>query len=86
MRHGKKRRIRRRQCTTRLITRTATFTTTPARATLVRGSVVYATGAARLDRLLLHGRRPLRPGRYTLILRHRQGHRQITTRTQITLD
>jgi len=76
---------RRRKCTTRLITGTATFTTTAARARLLRGRVIYATGSARLNRLTLHARRAITPARYTLILRRRHGHRWITTRRTITL-
>jgi hypothetical protein len=64
---------------------TVTFTTTAARATLTRGRVVYATGTANLTRLVLHTRRPVRAGRYTLNLRHRYGHRWITTRRQIMI-
>ena len=72
-------------CTTRLITGTATFTTTPARATLARGRTVYATGSARLGRLTLHARRTVRPGPYTLILRRGDGRRSVTTQRKITL-
>jgi hypothetical protein len=84
-RHGHKRQVHRRKCTTRVLTGTATFTTTSARATLARGRVIYATGTATLARLVLHARRPVPPGRYTLILRRRQGHRWITSRKQITI-
>ena len=83
--HGHKRTVHRRTCTTRVISGTATFTTTIARARLVRGAVLYATGSARLDQLTLHARRVIRPGRYTLILSHPDGQRSITTHHTITI-
>ncbi len=85
-RHGRKHKVHRRKCHTRLVRGTITFTTTAARATLVRGRVVYATGSARLNRLTLRTRRRVRPGRYTLVLRHRDGHHHwIATRHTITI-
>ena len=68
-----------------LISGTAMFTTTAARATLLRGRLVYATGRARLYQLTLHAHRPVHRGRYTLILHHRDGRRTITTRRTITI-
>jgi Kelch motif len=76
---------RRRRCSTRTVPSTATFTSTPARATLVRGGVVFATGTARLTRLVLHTRRRVRPGVYTLILKRRSGRHTITIRRKITI-
>ena len=79
-----KRRVTRQRCTTRLVSGTVTFTTTPARATLTRAGIVYATGTADLGRLVLHTRRAVRPGRYLLILRRRDGRRWTIAREQIT--
>ena len=84
-RHGHKRKVHRRECRTRLITGTATFTATAARATLIRGRVIYATGTARLNLLVLDARRRVPAGRYTLILRRRDGRRWIVTRRTITI-
>jgi hypothetical protein len=83
--HGHKRKVSAQKCTAKLISGTATFTTTSAEATLRRSGVVYATGTADLTRLVLHTRRAVRAGRYTLVLRHRDGRRWITTRHQITI-
>jgi hypothetical protein len=84
-RHGHPHRVHRRKCTTRVITGTATFTTTVARAKLMRGGVLYATGRARLNRLTLHARRRIVSGRYTLILIRRDGSRTIRTRHTIRI-
>lgn len=60
------------------------------RATLERGATVYAVGArvpaayGGFD-LLLSDRRPLKPGLYTLTIRHRRGRRWIAQRLQIVL-
>jgi virginiamycin B lyase len=78
------RRVRRSRCTTRLISRTLTFSGT-ARASLARRGVLYATGTARRGRLALHARRPVPPGRYTLTLRYRRHGHPIATRTPIRL-
>jgi hypothetical protein len=75
-RHHKKRKT----CTTRTITGTATFTTAIARATLTRNGIVYATGTATRTRLTLHATRPVPPARYTLLLTHDVGHRKLSTR------
>ena len=83
--HGRRRRVRSRRCSTRVIIGAVTFTTGFARATLARGRVIYATGGARAGRLVLHARRPVRRGRYTLILSRREGRRWITTRRPITI-
>lgn len=82
--HG--RAVKRRKCTTKVIAGSATFTTTAARASLTRGQVVYASGRAWLDRLVLHARRRVPAGRYTLILRRQAGRRSITTRQPIVID
>ena len=84
-RHGHRVKVRRYRCTSRHITGTVRFTTTGARARLVRGHVLYASGSIRHGRLMLHARRGTRPGRYTLILTHRHGHRLITTHRTITI-
>jgi hypothetical protein len=84
-RHGHRVKVRRYRCTSRHITGTVRFTTTGARARLVRGHVLYASGSIRHGRLMLHARRGTRPGRYTLILTHRHGHRLITTHHTITI-
>ncbi|HEY6397506.1 MAG TPA: hypothetical protein VIX82_08645 [Solirubrobacteraceae bacterium] len=83
-RHGKT--LRRRRCTVKDVRGTPTFTTTVASATLTRGRVVYASGTARLTRLVLHPRRAVAPGRYTLTLTHGRGDRRYTTRQSVTLD
>jgi hypothetical protein len=84
--HGKKHTVHQNRCTTKLITGTATFTTTRATAELIRGKVTYATGTAWLDRLTLHTRHKLRPGRYTLLLQHHNGpHHTTTTRRPLTI-
>ena len=76
------RKVKRRRCKTRLITGTATFRTTGrARASLTREGRRYATGTAGRGRLVLHARRSLPAGRYTLTLRCRG----ITTRQRITI-
>jgi hypothetical protein len=76
------RKVKRRRCKTRLITGTATFRTTGrARASLTREGRRYATGTAGRGRLVLHARRSLPAGRYTLTLRYRR----ITTRRRITI-
>jgi PKD repeat protein len=75
-----------RQCTTTLVSGTVTFTATiSARARLSRAGVLYATGSLRRGRLVLHARRPVRPGRYTLALRRREGRVWVTTRQRILL-
>jgi hypothetical protein len=47
--------------------------------------VLYATGTVTKKGLKLHALRRVRAGRYTLTLRYRQGHRQMTTRSQIKI-
>jgi virginiamycin B lyase len=78
--------VKRRRCNTRLISGTATFTTTgTARASLTRRGVRYATGTVTRARLKLHARRRLPAGRYTLTISYRRHGRRITTRTPITM-
>ncbi len=84
-RDGKKHRISRRKCTTRLVSGRITFTTAQARAMLARSGVVYATGMADRTRLVLHARRAIHPGRYTLIRRYRHGRRWVTSRQEVTI-
>jgi hypothetical protein len=83
--HGHKRSVTRQRCTTRVITGTATFTTTAATATLLHGQAVYATGRAWLGEVTLHARRPIHAGRYTLVLTRRVGHRWVVTRRVVRL-
>jgi predicted MFS family arabinose efflux permease len=83
--NGTPRQVKHTKCTTHLVTGTATFTTTSAQATLTRGPVTYATGVSRLGRLVLHARRQIRPGRYTLLLSRREGRRSLSTRQEITI-
>jgi hypothetical protein len=70
-------------CTAKLISAPLTFTAnvSTARATISRGRVVYATGPAKAVgsgrwELVIHKRRALRAGRYTLTLRTRNGVRR----------
>ena len=66
-----------RRCTTSVVHGTVKFTTTgKAKATLTRHGVRYATGTARGARVVLHARRRVPAGRYTL----RLGHRSIPIR------
>jgi hypothetical protein len=82
---GKK--VKRNKCTTKLVSGTVKFTTSSVvrRASLTRDGVLYATGVVTKNGLNLHALRRVRAGRYTLTLRYRQGHRQVTTRSQITI-
>ena len=75
---------KRRRCTTRLITGTATFTGTT-RASLTRRGVLYATGTAGRAGLRLHATRRLSARRYTLTLIYRSGGRRITTSSPVIL-
>jgi hypothetical protein len=84
--HARARSAARQVCTTRLVSGTATFTTTDAHATLTRAGVVYARGTARLMRLVLRQLRPLRPGSYTLTLTRRSGRRELTNRQRIIIS
>ena len=81
----RQRKVTHQKCTTRLIGTSATFTVAAARATLLRGNAVYATGTARSGRLVLRGRRKIRAGRYTLVLRRLAEGRWITTRRAIRI-
>ena len=83
--NGKKHKVSQQKCTRKLITGTATLTTTLARARVTRDGKLYATGTANLTGLVLHDLRPLRPGSYTLTLIRRQGPVRITTRQPITI-
>jgi hypothetical protein len=85
-RHGKPVKVKQQKCTSSVVSGTATFTTTLARATLTHNGIIYATGTADLTRLTLEQRRPIRPGHYTLTLTHHpSNHHQITTRRPITI-
>ena len=74
-----------RVCKTKVISGTATFTATPAKAKLTRGHRVYATGTALYAQLNLRARRAIHPGRYTLTLTRHDGHRVIRTSKTITI-
>jgi streptogramin lyase len=79
-------RVKRRRCTTRLASATATFTTAgTARASLTRRDVLYAAGTASGTRLVLQLRRRLPAGRYTLTLTYRRHGARIATRTPIAI-
>jgi hypothetical protein len=86
-----RRRTRAIRCTAKRVTGKAKLRgTARAHAMLRRGRVVYATGTSvstgpgRLQ-MLVTGRRPLHPGRYTLTLRRRQHHHLVVRRMTITL-
>ena len=83
--HGKKRAVTQQKCTTKLISSTATFGSTLANATLTRRGVIYATGTARLTRLTLHARRPLRAGEYTLTLTRQLRHHRLRSHLELTI-
>jgi hypothetical protein len=78
---GRKRAKPVRRCTSRLLGRSVRIDASPpARARLSRRGRVVARGAARRGRLVLHSRRALRPGRYTLVLvRGDRRTRQVVT-------
>ena len=86
VKHGKK---TVNKCTTRVVSGTVSFTTTAAdRASIARGSTVYATGELVSRRhgrtqLLLYPRRALRPGSYMLLTTVRDRGRLRTSRTEI---
>ena len=85
---GKLRKVKR--CKTKLLSGTATFTTTGVRARVSRAGGIYATGstiptADGSIRLVLTTRRALAPGRYTLTLRLRSHGRWITDHSHITI-
>jgi hypothetical protein len=79
------------KCTTRVVSGTVRFTTTAAeRASLSRGTVVYATGEVLttvhgVSELLLVPVRPLRAGAYTLTTRARVRRRLVIRHAQITI-
>ena len=91
-RHGKKVKVKRQKCTTKLVSGPVKFTAanTSARATLSRRGVVYATGYAYASRrgvrrTVLLVARTLRPGRYTLTLTSGRGRHTTRTHSQITI-
>ena len=80
------------QCTTKLVSGTVKFATTPGvvRATLSRAGTVYAAGtiaaiARHSSELVLASRRPLRAGTYTLTVRSQQHGRLIVRRSPISI-
>ena len=77
-------------CTGRLVSGKVKFTTSIAHATISRAGALYGTGiAAQLgggrQQLLLVQRLVIKPGRYTLTLRSRQGRRDLTRSTTIQI-
>ena len=75
-----------RRCTTRLLSSPVTLAMVgTARASLLRGGVVYATGTATSSGLLLHAHRGVLPGRYTLRLRYGHARTKITATAQIAI-
>jgi low-density lipoprotein receptor class B len=83
-RKGKRRKVKVKECKTRQVSGTVKFTTASAR--LTRGAVVYATGTARGNRVVLQRRRRTLPtGRYTLELTHRSGRLTTTTRQPVQI-
>jgi hypothetical protein len=92
-RHGKRDRVKRLRCVTRHVAHPFKLKTTGRtvrRATVTRNRATYATGTSARSRggrlrLLLHTRRRLRPGRYTLTLRSSRGHHRITLRKPLTI-
>ncbi|MBV9321900.1 MAG: choice-of-anchor D domain-containing protein [Mycobacterium sp.] len=76
-------------CTGGLASSTSRFI--PGQAMITRGGVIYARGRSLRTRggrvrLALTESRPLRHGRYTLILRHRQGRHAIVRRVPVRID
>lgn len=84
-RHGKKHKVTVKKCTTKVISGSVTFTAAVAHATLERGRVIYATGTMSAAGLVLHARRSVPGGRYTLVLRQRSGRRLTTRRLAIRI-
>lgn len=79
-------------CRTKVLSGTVTLpsTATGERASISRGRLVYASGigvsiGTGRWQLTLTDVHPLRPGRYTLTLVRRRGHRTITTRLRVTI-
>jgi hypothetical protein len=89
----KHRKLTHQKCSAKLISGTATFTTTGPRtvqAGLARGATVYATGvsvsmAGGSSELMLTPKRTLPVGDYTLTLRQRHDQTWSRTRQQITI-
>jgi hypothetical protein len=85
VRNGRRVKLRRHLTSTSVLRATPTFTTTPARATLMRGRTVYASGTAVFTRLVLTARRRPGAGMYMLTLRHRYGRSWLATRMRLTI-
>ncbi len=80
--HGHNDRVSVEQCTGKVVSGPVKFTImSDAVATLTRAGVVYASGYASGSRLVLAGRRALRPGSYVLI--QRRG--RVTTRHEVAI-
>ena len=90
-RAGKARYVHHRKCTTVPVTGKLSIagTSIAGRAMLKRGGVIYATGTGVRShgrtRLLLVERRPLVAGRYTLLLRRREGGRWVSQHERVTI-
>ena len=78
-------RVKRRQCTTRVISRTTFPIPSTARASLTRNKVLYATGIAGQARVVLHALRRVPTGSYTLTLKYRLHGHVTTARTPLTI-
>jgi hypothetical protein len=83
----KHRRVPTRKCTTKTITGTATFTTSAtARAALLRGKALYATGtASRAKGVVLHAIGKVRAGTYTLRLTYGHGRAATVTHARLKI-
>jgi hypothetical protein len=74
---------RRQQCSTKLVSGTLKLrTASRSSATLTRGRVTYATGTASSKGVVLHAKRSVAAGRYTLTLRRGQ---KVVKRARITI-
>ena len=79
---GKK---RKKHCSSQLISGTAKISARSARARLARAGSLYAVGLVHNGRLVLHARRPVRAGRYLLVLTSHAGRVWVATRQWIRL-
>jgi hypothetical protein len=78
--------VTRKKCTTKVVSGgVKNSIATNDRATLARAQIVYATGTMTRTRLVLHARRAVRRGRYTLTLVRKQARRSLTSRQEITI-
>ncbi len=77
-RHGKRRKVSQRRCSTKLVSSPIKFTVAGTHLALQRGSRLYATGSARVlhgqQVLNLTARATLRPGRYEVVRYYKSRH------------